>query len=436
MDQPLQPAASPFADASAISRFHETLQQALTNADDLHWVAVLVVSLNRSDRIASVLDDPAALAVTRQLLERVRAMLRQADRCLLVHDDEIWLMLPALPVQAMATLALNRLLALLQQPFFHEAHTVFLRPAIGMALAPQNASAAIPLMRAADQARQAAHRANTSHAVSEAAGEKFGLPDDLETQLKVVLKNNDLTVVYQPKIDLRTGRVASVEALVRWPAHDRHCVPTVLLIDTAERHGLIGALTSHVLNNVLRERNTWLQENLDLKVWINVSALSLADQSFSERLLQALQVWNTSPSAIGLEITESGLIKDVDQTIGILLDLQRLGFEMAIDDFGTGYSSLAYLRRFPVTELKIDRMFVHGMVNSPPDYQIVLSIIDLAHNFGLKVVAEGAEDEATLAQLMHLGCDLVQGYVHARPMASPLLVAWVRAFEAKPDANI
>jgi len=436
MDQSLQPAARPFADATAISHFHDALQQALVNAGDQYRVAVLVVSLNRSDRIASVLDDPAALAVTRQLLERVRAMLRQADRCLMVHDDEIWLMLPGLRVQAMATLALKRLLALMQQPFFHEGRTVFLHPAIGMALAPQNASAAIPLMRAADQARQAAHRANTSHAVSEATSDKYDLPDDLEAQVKEVLANNELTVVYQPKIDLRTGRVASVEALVRWPVHDSRCVPTVLLIETAERRGLIGALTSHVLNNVLRERNAWLQEGLDLQVWINVSALSLADQAFPQRLLQALQVWNTLPAAIGLEITESGLVRDIDQTTGILLELQRLGFEMAIDDFGTGYSSLAYLRRFPITELKIDRMFVHGMVHSPPDHQIVRSIIDLAHNFGLKVVAEGAEDDATLAQLTHLGCDLVQGYVHARPMASPSLAAWVRAFEGKPGVDI
>ncbi|MES2831834.1 MAG: EAL domain-containing protein [Pseudomonadota bacterium] len=431
MDQYPQVDSRPFADATAIGLFNQALQQAVVEAGEFRTVALLVVSLNRSDRIASVLDDPVALAVTRQLLDRVRTMLREADRCLLVHDDEIWLMLPGLRVQAMATLALNRLLALLQQPFFQEGRTVFLHPAIGMALAPQNADAALPLMRAADQARQAAHRANTSHAVSDAVVDKYGLPDDLEAQLKEVLANNDLTVAYQPKIDLSTGRVASVEALVRWPAEDRHCVPTVLLIETAERRGLIGALTNHVLNTVLRERSAWLQDGLDMQVWINISALSLADQAFPQRLLQALQVWNTVPSAIGLEITESGLIRDIDQATGVLMELQRLGFEMAIDDFGTGYSSLAYLRRFPITELKIDRMFLHNMVHSPPDHQIVRSIIDLAHNFGLKVVAEGAEDEATLAQLMHLGCDLVQGYVHAMPMASHTLVAWVRAFEGK-----
>ncbi len=429
MDVSLQEPSRQYADANAIGHFRETLQQVLADASEHQVVAVLVVSLNRSDRIASVLDDTAALAVTGQLLERIRSMMREADRCLLVHDDEIWLMLPNLRVQAMAALAVNRLLSLLQQPFVHENRTVFMHPAIGMAVGPNNATTAFPLIRAADQARQAAHRANISHAVSDAQPDQFLLPDDLESHLKEVLANNDLTVVYQPKIDLRTGRVASVEALVRWPARDSHCVPTVLLIETAERRGLIGAVTTQVLNNVLRERSAWLQDGLELQVWINISALSLADQTFPQRLLQALEVWNTAPSAIGLEITESGLIKDIDQTTDILLELQRLGFEMAIDDFGTGYSSLAYLRRFPISELKIDRMFVNNMVHSLPDHQIVRSIIDLAHNFNLKVVAEGAEDEATLAQLVGLGCDLVQGYVHAKPMDATTLVTWVKKFE-------
>jgi len=428
-------AARPFADAGAIQQFQHALQKAIENSGGTEVVALLVVSLNRSDRIPSVLDDPAALNVTRQLQDRLGSMLRESDQYLLIHGDELWLMLPGLQIQAVATLAVNRLLALLQEAFLHEERTVFFHPVVGLAVAPQNAIDAIDLLRAADRALQAAQRGNIPYAMSDAKLGQPGLPDNLEAKIKQVLKDNDLTVAYQPKIDLRTGRVASVEALVRWPLEDSHYVPPMLLIETAERYGLIGALTSHVLNNVLRERNVWLQEGLDIQVWINLSALSLADQTFPQRLLQTLEVWNTAPSAIGLEITESGLIRDINQTVGILMEFQRLGFEMAIDDFGTGYSSLAYLRRFPITELKIDRMFVHNMVYSKPDHEIVRSIIDLAHNFGLKVVAEGAEDEVTLAQLMHLDCDMVQGYVHTKPMAAHTLAAWIKAFEEKPPVR-
>jgi EAL domain-containing protein (putative c-di-GMP-specific phosphodiesterase class I) len=237
-------------------------------------------------------------------------------------------------------------------------------------------------------------------------------------------------VAYQPKIDLHTGRVASVEALVRWPANDSQVVPTVLMVETAERAGLIGSLTSLVLNNVLRERSGWAQQGLDMQVWVNLSAQSLAQKELPATLLQSLEVWNVPSSAIGLEITESGLISDIEHTTGILQALRNVGFELAIDDFGTGYSSLAYLRRFPISELKIDRMFVHGMVNSPPDRQIVQSIIDLAHNFNLKVVAEGAEDLDTVAALKSLGCDVVQGYVYAKPMPAEHIPDWVSRFEA------
>ncbi|MGZ5817404.1 MAG: EAL domain-containing protein, partial [Burkholderiaceae bacterium] len=236
--------------------------------------------------------------------------------------------------------------------------------------------------------------------------------------------NNSLTVVYQPKITLADGRPASVEALVRWPENDIHEVPTMSLVETAERCGLIESLTMHVLNTVLRERKIWLQHGMDVQVWINLSARLLAQENLPQMLKQVLQVWHVPTSAVGFEITESALIHDLEQTAEILYELQQLGFSLTIDDFGTGYSSLAYLRRFPISELKIDRIFVQGMTHSTPDYQIVKSIIELAHNFGLKVVAEGAEQEETLIELKKLKCDLAQGFIYAKPMATDALIAW------------
>ena len=414
----------------AIGEFYQALDQALAQCAPTETVALLVVSLHRSDRIASLLNDPAARSVTHQVLGRIRSMLREPDRFVLIGDDEIWLLLPRLRAQAMAMLAVNRLLAILDPVFLHDAGAVILRPSIGIACAPQHADCAALLLRSADRARQAAQSNNTAFMMSEACIGKAGLPDDIEGVLKRVLAANALRVVYQPKVDPVTRRVASVEALVRWPASEGDAVPTALIIDTAERCGLIGQLTMHVLNTLLRERNAWLQEGIDVQVWINLSTQVLAQKALPQLLLQALEVWNTPSASIGLEITESSLVRDIDHTTEILFALQRAGFAMAIDDFGTGYSSLAYLRRFPISELKIDQMFVRGMASSQPDHQIVESIIDLAHNFGLTVVAEGAEDFETVARLRQLGCDLVQGYVYARPMPGEQLVQWIRDFQA------
>jgi EAL domain-containing protein (putative c-di-GMP-specific phosphodiesterase class I) len=316
----------------------------------------------------------------------------------------------------------------LTPPFIQNDHAMFMRPCIGIACFPQHALTSSSLLRAADLAQQTARTSNTSFAMSEAHAEKNGLPDDLETAISRVIASNALTVAYQPKIDLATGQASSVEALVRWPEDDTHDVPTLSLVETAERSGLIESLTIHVLNTVLRERKSWLQQGLDIKVWINLSAKLLGQQHLPQMLKQVLQVWNEPPSAIGFELTESSLIHDIEQTTEVLFELQQLGFSLTIDDFGTGYSSMAYLRRFPISELKIDRIFVQGMVHSPADHQIVNSIIDLAHNFNLKVVAEGAEDEQTILELKKLRCDMVQGFLYAQPMASDALVTWWSKF--------
>jgi EAL domain-containing protein (putative c-di-GMP-specific phosphodiesterase class I)/GGDEF domain-containing protein len=415
-------------DSITIEQFHQCLQSELPHADSSHVLALLVVSLRRSDRIASLLHHEASIQATGELVARIRTVMRDADRLVLVNHDECWLLLPQLRTEAMAQLAVHRLLAVLHPPFMHGNHAMFLRPCIGIACAPHHAQSASALLHAADLAQQAARSSNAVYATSEADGDKGILPDDLESALNRVLAGNELTVAYQPKIDLGTGRPASIEALVRWPENDSHPVPTLSLVETAERCGLIEAVTMHVVNTVLRERKTWMQHGIDTRVWINLSARLLTQKQLPQMLKQALQVWHVPPSAIGFEITESALIHDIEQTTEILFELKQIGFSLTIDDFGTGYSSLAYLRRFPISELKIDRIFVQGMTHSEPDYQIVKSIIELAHNFELTVVAEGAEEEATIVELKKLECDMAQGFVYAKPMPIQSLVAWWTAF--------
>jgi EAL domain-containing protein (putative c-di-GMP-specific phosphodiesterase class I)/GGDEF domain-containing protein len=420
---------------ASCNEFHRLLESQLTRLDASNELAVLMVSLRRSDRLATLLQDAASIAASLQLTERIAAVLRPSDRFIMASEDECWLLLPGLASEQVALLAVHRLLDALRPPVVVFEHTVFVRPCIGVAFASRrrehDAFSASRLLRAADLAQQEARAEHMMFSVSDECAERDDLPAVPENALQSALQNNELTVVYQPKVELASKRAVSVEALVRWPIDHPHAMSATLIIETAERSGLIEPLTLHVFNTVLRQRQEWQRLGLKIDVWVNLSARMLAQRHLPQMLLQILQVWDTPPSAIGFEITESALIHDIDQTTETLFELQRMGFSLAIDDFGTGYSSLAYLRRFPIVELKIDRLFITNMIESRSDHQIVQSIIDLAHNFGLKVVAEGAELTATVPELQRMGCDLVQGFIYARPMPSEQLVGWWREFNRR-----
>lgn len=418
-----------YRECVSTAEFYGAIVTALAGCGESSSVALLVVSLRRSDRIAALLADHHSNEMTGQLLARINAILRSKDQFVLVGEDECWLLLPGLSSEALAILAAHRLLAALNSPLIAGKHTVFMRPSIGIACAPLHAQSATSLLRAADIAQQNARAANDLFAMAEVEQGSSSIPADLPKALSHVLASNALQVVYQPKVDIKTQRVASVEALVRWPNDDAQVVPTAILIEAAERAGLIEPLTLYVLNTALREYAIWKSAGLDIRVWVNLSAKLLNQPQLPQRLSQVLSVWGVPSSAIGFEITESALIHDIEQTTELLFELRRLGFHLSIDDFGTGYSSLAYLRRFPIDELKIDRVFVQGMAHSIQDRQIVQSIIDLAHNFDLSVVAEGVELAETLPELLALGCDQVQGFIYAKPMPADALVAWWREFD-------
>lgn len=415
-------------ECASLAQFYAAIEAALDRCGESGSVALLVVSLRRSDRITALLADYHSQQVTVQLLARIQSILRSKDQFVMAGEDECWLLLPGLPSEALAILAAHRLLAALNQPLVVGQHTVFMRPCVGIACAPLHAQSAADLLRAADIAQQNARAANNLFWMAPVEEVSGNIPADLPKAVHYILATNALKVVYQPKVNIKTMRVASVEALVRWPSDDAQFVPTDILIEAAERAGLIEPLTMHVLNTVLRESGIWKKQGVEIFVWVNLSVKLLSLQQLPQRLSQLLSVWGVPSSAIGFEITESALIHDIEQTTAMLFELRRLGFHLSIDDFGTGYSSLAYLRRFPIDELKIDKIFVQGMAHSVQDRQIVQSIIDLAHNFGLLVVAEGVELQETVPELLALGCDQVQGYIYAKPMAVDALLAWWSEF--------
>ena len=213
---------------------------------------------------------------------------------------------------------------------------------------------------------------------------------------------------------------------MRWTSPDQGAIAPPTIVRVAEGSRMIGSLTAWVLGTVLRHQSEWKHVGIDLDVSVNLSTLNLTDADLPEIISQALGTWDADPRKITLEITESSTIVDADQSIAVMDRLKKMGLRLSADDFGTGYSSLSFVRNFPLDELKIDKQFVQQMRQTKGDRQIVRSIIDLAHNFDLSVVAEGVEDEATLKELNKMGCGMAQGFLMSRALPSQKLLDWLK----------
>jgi EAL domain-containing protein (putative c-di-GMP-specific phosphodiesterase class I) len=244
-------------------------------------------------------------------------------------------------------------------------------------------------------------------------------------ELRYAIERKQLYLHYQPTVSLKQGRVVGVEALLRWRHPKYGLVPTDQFIPLAEQTGLIKPLTEMVVDTALEQCRAWQREGINLSVSVNLSARSLHDPTFTDQIDKRLLEYGVSPRLLEMEITESAIMADPDRAMEILSSLSIMGVRLAIDDFGVGHSSLTYLKKLPVHEIKIDKSFVLNMAEDPDDVMIARSIIDLGHNQGLKVVAEGVQSQPTLDKLIELGCDLVQGYFISRPIPADELTRWV-----------
>jgi EAL domain-containing protein (putative c-di-GMP-specific phosphodiesterase class I) len=282
------------------------------------------------------------------------------------------------------------------------------------------------LLRRADVAMYVAKRSNAGHAFYTADQDQHSpMRLAMVSELRRAIDANELSLYFQPKVDLRTGQITCVEALVRWK-HVRHgLLGPDLFVPIAEQTGLIRPLARWVLDAALRQCNRWRQAGLDLAVAVNLSMRNLHDPEIADMIRQLLTRWGVPPASLTIEITESTLMADAARAMEVLERLRSMGVGVSIDDFGTGYSSLAYLKRLPVHELKLDKSFVAHMASDGNDAAIVRSTVGLAHDLGLSVVAEGVEDEQTWDLLARLGCDIAQGYFISRPLPPRGLREWL-----------
>src|SRR3569832_2934 len=297
---------------------------------------------------------------------------------------------------------------------------------IGIALYPEHGDDGATLMRHADVAMYVAKRSTSGFCLYDPREDQHSVSRlALVSELRLAIEHKQLVLFYQPKIDLRHGRVVAVEAVVRWDHPQRGLLLPDEFIPLAEHTGLIRPLTFLVLDEALHQMHLWQQGGLKLRVAINLSARHLQDENLAERIGEAMAHWGVAPELLEFEITESANMSNQMRAMDTLTALDAMGVGLSIDDFGTGYSSLIYLKQLPVDEIKIDKSFVIDMLDNNEDFVIVRSTVDLAHNMGRRVVAEGVESQAVLNILLELGCDMAQGYHISRPVTAPVLTRWL-----------
>lgn len=411
--------------------FRESLQQAILHAHRYKKpLALLLLDLDQFRDINDTFGHHWGDTLLQQVGERLRGALRKSDPVSRLGGDEFAVLLPSTGDVSGATRAATRIIRVLEHPFVVEGHTLNVGASIGIALFPEHGEDPDTLMRRADIAMYTAKRATGGFAFYQPDLDHHS-PDRLllAGELRQAIECNDLLLHYQPKASFTSGRVAHVEALVRWRHPRRGLVFPDHFIPLAEQTGLIRPLCLWVLNEALRQCAQWRDAGMGMHVAVNLSMRNLHDPQLPDAILQLLAQWNLEPAWLEVEITESALAADPGRALEILTRLSEMGVRIAIDDFGTGYSSLAYLKRLPADEIKIDKSFVFGMATDENDATIVRSTIDLGHNLGLKVVAEGIEDQAAWNLLEEWGCDFAQGYFLSRPLAAPEFATWLQKSE-------
>jgi diguanylate cyclase (GGDEF)-like protein/PAS domain S-box-containing protein len=389
-------------------------------------VALLFIDLDRFKDLNDTFGHQAGDNVLREVGERFVAAVRSSDTVARLGGDEFAVLIPLARDRDEAVMVARRVIASLQEPFNVEGESAFIEASIGIVLCPEHGEDVQTLMRRADVAMYAAKRAGSGLQVYEPEKDlhspsAIGLAGDLRHSIE----RGELLLHYQPIIDLAQGRCVGVEALCRWQHPTRGLVPPGTFIPLAEENGFIrriGLWTMQEAMGVISGENGASMPIMS----VNLSMRNLRGPDLASSLAEMIARTGADPSRLKIEITETTMMADADHTLAVLGELQRMGIRLSIDDFGTGYSSLAYLQRLPVDDIKVDRSFVLNMLKNPNDEAIVRSTIELAHNLGLRAIAEGVEDRSTLSALRALGCDLAQGYFLGSPMPLNELTEWLR----------
>jgi len=389
-------------------------------------VALLLLDLDRFKEINDTLGHRNGDVLLEEVGRRVCGAVRESDTVARLGGDEFGILLPQVRDADAALAVADAVRRALGEPLTLEGIALDLDASIGVALFPEHGDELETLLQHADVAVDVAKAEHTGCELYSPSRDEYSPARlALAGELRRALDRDELVLRYQPQADVSTGRVRSVEALVRWQHPQRGLIGPDEFVPLAERTGQIRELTRHVLACALRQVGVWRREGLELDVAVNLSARDLLDLELPETVAQLLAEHDVAPGRLELELTESVILSDPNRARAVLTRLDAMGVRLAIDDFGSGYSSLAYLKRLPVGTIKIDRSFVMNMAEDENDAVIVRSTIDLGRTLGLRVVAEGVETERVWRELAQLRCDRAQGYFLARPIPADELAAWL-----------
>ena len=425
------------------ARFRECASQAIRDAADARLadgaeasVAILMLDLNRFKHVNDVLGYAVGDEVLAAIAERLgRALARDGDVVARLNGDEFGILLRGADAQQAQAMAL-RIEQSLEQPLVLGDHKVDMGAGIGVACWPQHADDADTLLVRAEMAMyEAKRRSNGPVTYDPVIDATSAQTLTLISELRQAVERNELRLYLQPKLALDDRRVVGAEALVRWQHPQRGLVPPMQFIPFAEQTGFIRTLTMWVFEEAARHWLALADEGLQLRLSVNLSTRDLLDLDLPQKFGTLLAHHAVPASAFCLEITESAIMDDPQRALATLDALSAMGFKLSIDDFGTGYSSLAYLKRLPVDELKIDQSFVRNMQSDRDDAMIVRSTIDLAHNLGIMVVAEGVETAEAWNMLRELKCDQAQGYHMGKPMPVSDFSAWSTSWGMRRQAG-
>jgi diguanylate cyclase (GGDEF)-like protein len=408
--------------------FLATLRQQVNFSNELQApLALLVVDIDGFAKLNAAHGYEFGDQALKYVAQHLRSIARAQDYVGRLGDNRFGILLTRIMNQGHAELAVQQVLRHLEVPFQGAKGTVRLNATIGVAVCPQHASHPEFLLRQAEKSLELARETGARWMTPPDAQQNEGFSEywDLEIELDGAIQRGELLLNYQPKLRARDLRTVGAEALMSWPHRARGSVPPDLFIPIAESTGQIRPMTMWALNTALRHASTW-RHPAPLSVAVNIPADMVARDDLPDMVENALRLWGTPGVELVLEITERSLVSDPKQSFRTLARIRELGVKVSIDDFGTGYSCLAYFKNIPADELKIDQSFVQGMATDTASADIATLIIQLAHRFGLTVVAEGVEDERTLALLRERECDVVQGHLFAKAMRLDAFSQWLQ----------
>ena len=355
---------------------------------------------------------------------RLSNLIGEKDVVARLGGDEFGILFNSIDREVIENIA-EQIIVILNRPFLINTHQLHIGASLGIATYPDLANDEIEMMRYADVAMYVAKKNHAGYAFYSPKEDQNSLDRlSLVSELKDAINNNKLELYYQPKYSLALFRTNEVEALLRWFHPERGFIPPDLIIEIAEESGLIHPLTEWVLQSAITQMESWNKSELTVGVAVNLSAFNLQNPHLITMIKFLLDIKSINPNQLILEVTESAMMENPELAKSVLSGLHNMGLKIAIDDFGTGYSSLAYLKNLPVNELKIDRSFIMNIDSDKSDRAIVKSTIDLAHNLGLSVVAEGVETQEGWDILAEMGCDIIQGYFLSKPLPAKEFEQW------------